>query len=309
MKRSIDTPFLWHIIAIVTVILWGSTFINTKVLLLHGLKPAEIFLFRFAVAWIGMGLFSHHRLFAKSWRDEILLLLSGITGGSLYFLTENTALQYTQTTNVSFIVCCAPLLAVVIALFIQYRGQHLQGKNAYVRRESLTPIIIGSCVALLGLFLVIFNGQYVLHLNPAGDLLALTAALSWAVYSILLSPIMQRYSNTFVARKVFFYGAITVLPVVLMEHWTFDPEAILRDHIVLYNLVYLSLVPSLVCFCLWNQAIRRIGAGKATNYIYLNPISTIVVSSIVLQETVSSLSIAGIILILSGIYLSNRSFQ
>ena len=84
-----ESNFIYHLVAFLTVCVWGTTFVSTKVLMINGLSPAQIFTLRFAVAYILMLAFSHKRLFANSWRDEGLMALLGITGGSLYFLSEN----------------------------------------------------------------------------------------------------------------------------------------------------------------------------------------------------------------------------
>ena len=165
---------VYHIIAIVTVLIWGGTFINSKILLQHGLEPHEIFVLRFLFAYICIWFISPHRLFGDSIKDELLFILLGITGGSLYFITENHAVQIDYVNNVSFIVCTAPLLTTLLAL-------------KFLKSVKATKnLILGVIAATLGVGLVVFNGHFVLKLNPLGDALALSAALCWAVYSILM---------------------------------------------------------------------------------------------------------------------------
>ena len=101
---------VWHLAAVLTMCVWGTTFISTKVLLLHGLTPAHIFLLRFAQAYVGILLVEHKRWLCRDWRDELHMLVLGVCGGSLYFLTENTALRHTLAGNVSLEVCMAPLI-------------------------------------------------------------------------------------------------------------------------------------------------------------------------------------------------------
>lgn len=79
---------LYHLLAFLTVGIWGVTFICTRVLLNHGFSPQEIFVLRFVVAYVGIWFFSPRRLWCDNWKDEALALLLGITGGSLYFVTE-----------------------------------------------------------------------------------------------------------------------------------------------------------------------------------------------------------------------------
>ena len=223
MKR-----FSGYIGALVVVCIWGSTFVSSKVLLDVGLRPADIFLVRFVIAYLCMLLISHKRLFADNWQDELVLFLLGIMGGSLYFLTENMALCYSYATNVSILVSTAPLLtALVCSLF--YPSERMKGWQ-----------VIGSIIAFVGVILVVLNGQLVLHLNPLGDMLALSAALAWAFYSLFMRRIMGRYSMDFITRKIFAYGIISILPYF----WLVEPfsmtEAMLAKPVVIVNLLFLS---------------------------------------------------------------------
>ena len=147
--------FRWgyHLMALVTAAIWGTTFVSTKVLIQNGLTPAEIFFYRFSLAYVVILLFSRGKLWSRSWRDEGWFALAGIFGGSLYFITENTALGITLASNVSLLVCTSPVLtALLSALFYHYP----------LRRRML----YGSLLALLGVALVVFNGSVLLKINP-----------------------------------------------------------------------------------------------------------------------------------------------
>ena len=122
------TEYKYHLAALFSVAVWGATFVSTKVLIANSLTPAEIFLLRFAMAYICIWPLSGRRLWASGWRDELTLSVAGITGGSLYFLTENMALEYAPASNVSLIVCTAPVwTAVVMSLF--YRGERMSRRQ------------------------------------------------------------------------------------------------------------------------------------------------------------------------------------
>lgn len=164
----------YHLIAILTVAIWGLTFIATKVLINHGLTPQEIFFYRFLIAYIGIWAISPKHLFADNLKDELWLVAGGVFGGSLYFFTENTALGITQASNVAFIICTAPLLTTILSLLF------------YKSEKATKGLIYGSLLALIGVGLVVFNGSVVLKLSPVGDLLTLLAALSWAFYSLVI---------------------------------------------------------------------------------------------------------------------------
>lgn len=196
----------YHLIAILTVVIWGLTFIATKVLINHGLTPQEIFFYRFLIAYIGIWAISPKRLFATSLKDELWLAAGGIFGGSLYFFTENTALGITQASNVSFIICTAPLLTTILSLLFYHKSE-----------KATKGLVGGSLLALVGVGLVVFNGSVVLKLSPVGDLLTLLAALSWAFYSLVIKRMTGHYPTVFITRKIFFYGVLTILPAFLLQ--------------------------------------------------------------------------------------------
>ena len=284
---------LYHLIAVVVALTWGCTFVNSKILILHGMSPEEIFTVRFIIAYLCIWIFTPRRLFADNLRDEARMALLGITGGSLYFVAENTAIGISYVNNVSFIVCTAPLATTLLAIAI-FRDVHATWK-----------IIAASILAVLGVGMVIFNGHFVLHLNPLGDALALCACLCWAVYSLLLRGVSQRYGAVFITRKVFFYGLLTMLPFFAVKPWTF-PIAKFTDTAVWGNLLFLGLVASYICFLLWSWVTKKIGALKTTNYVYLNPISTVIVSAIFHDEPMKPMSFIGSLLILAGVFVANR---
>lgn len=293
LRGHMKNKLAYHILAISIIAIWGVTLINTKFLILNGLNPQEIFLLRFILAYIGIWTFSPHKLFTDNWRDELTTLMLGVTGGSLYFWAENTAIQYSLVNNVAFIVCNAPLLTLFLGM-------------AFSKEIRATKnIVMGSLISLIGVALVIFNGSFILRLNPIGDFLALVAAGAWAVYSLLMRGLTNRYNVTFLTRKVFFYGILTILPAFLIKPWQFPLEN-LAEPVIWMNLFFLSIIAALICFVLWNIVIRELGALSSANYIYLSPVSTMIASAIFLQEPVTWISIAGSILILSGLFIVSK---
>lgn len=285
--------YTYHLIAILVVGIWGLTFISTKVLIGNGLSPQEIFFLRFLIAYLGIWFISPRKLFADNWKDELWLLLGGVTGGSLYFFTENTALEITLATNVAFIVCTAPLLTTILSLMI------------YKKEKATRGLVGGSVLALVGVALVVYNGQFVLKISPLGDLLTLLAAFSWAFYSLIMKKMANRYRTTFITRKIFFYGVLTILPAFLFRPWQFSLSGLLQPSVLL-NLLFLSLLASLICFVVWNMVLKQLGTVRASNYIYLNPLFTLVGSAILLNEQLTAMSLMGAMLILGGVYWAGR---
>lgn len=296
-----NKTILAHTLGIITVAIWGVTFINTRFAMSTGLHASELFVFRFAIAYACIWAYSlvrgrgKVRMWADSLREELIFILLGITGGSLYFVTENAAVGSTHVNNVAFIVCTAPLYTVILGKMFT-KSVKISGR-----------LIAGSVAAILGVGVVIFNGQFVLNLSPKGDLLALSAALCWAVYSLLIKKVSDgRYGAVFVTRKVFAYGLLTVLPFFLVEPWHVTRE-MLSAPAVWGNIIYLGFVASFICFVTWSWVIKEIGALKTTNYVYLNPVTTVAASALTLDEPMTALAFVGSALILIGIYLANTA--
>ncbi len=288
-----NQKLLWHLLAVGVVAVWGTTFVNTKILYNSGLTPSEIFFLRFLIAYVAIWFISPRKLFANSWRDEGTMLLLGITGGSLFFVAENSAVALTYVNNVSFITSTSPLVTVIIGI-------------VFVKSIKATwTLIVGSLIALVGVGLVIFNGSFILHLNPWGDLLALLTAVCWAVYTLLMKSVSERYSAVFITRKLFFYGLLTVLPMFLIDPWTVSLATLLTPKVA-FNLLLLGLVASFLCFALWTVVIERLGVMTASNYQYLNPITTVVASAIWLSEPMTAIAYIGSALILIGVIVSNK---
>ena len=295
-----EKTFLGHFLAFLTVAIWGSTFVFTKMLLRQGLSPAQIFTLRFIVAYLLLLAFElvsrrqSFRLFSASWRDELVMLLLGITGGSIYFLSENAAMLYTTATNTSLIVCSCPLFTLLLVAV------------AYRQSERFTRVqVVGSLLACLGMAVVVLNGRFVLHLSPVGDMLAFGACLCWAVYSLLMKSVTERYSVFFITRKVFFYGLLTILPYYIVIPGFPTMEVIFSSE-VLWNLLFLSVVASMICFLVWNWVIHQLGAVIATNWVYFNPITTIIFAWWLLHEQITLWFLLGSLLIIVGMILSDK---
>ncbi|WP_165021269.1 DMT family transporter [Dysgonomonas sp. ZJ279] len=291
---AIDRVFWYHFMAVITVCIWGVTFVSTKVLIGYGLSPIEIFFFRFVLAYICICFVSPRKLFANSFKDELWMVGAGLSGGSLYFITENTALGLTLASNVSLIICTTPILTAFLFYFVN--------KEEKLKRN----LLIGSFIALAGVALVVFNGRFNFEVNPLGDILTFVAALMWAFYCLILRRMNTKYSILFFTRKVFFYGVITSLPMFIISPLNFNLDILLKP-VVFSNLLFLGVVASMLCFIMWNNIVKRIGALRATNYLYIVPLVTMITSALVIDEQITIITLVGSCLILFGVYLVERS--
>lgn len=299
-KKSKYIKVIAHLCAFLTACAWGSSFLFTKVLMVKGeFSPVEMFVYRFSAAYILLLLFTFRKLFANNWRDELQLLLCGVCAGSLYYITENYALENTSTGNVSLLASVTPLFTAAIMTLV-FRVRIGMG------------VIIGSLVAFAGVACVIFSSGEGFAIKPKGDLLALSAALSWAIYTLAAKRLIPVYSGLFITRKLFFYGVITALPVLFIQHAASGEPYHLRllfdmaQPEYALNFLFLVLFCSLIAYLLWNQVLRILGPVTANNYLYLMPLVTMVAAYFVLGEKILPLGYVGCALIIGGLIIADK---
>ncbi len=288
-----------HLLAFFTVLIWGTTFISTKVLL-REFSPIEILFFRFTIAFLTLLIVYPHKLKITDRKHEWYFLASGLCGVTLYFLLENIALTYTLASNVGVIISVAPFFTAIFAhLFLDGEKLRLQ-------------FFLGFAAAIIGIFLISFNGSMVLRLNPLGDILTIFAAVVWAVYSVLIKKIGHFHYNTIqTTRRVFFYGLITIIPALFIFNFSLSLNSFTRfTHLPnLLNFLYLGLGASALCFVTWNFAVKVLGAVKTSAYIYLGPVVTIITSAVVLHERITWITLAGTALTLLGLFISENKLS
>ncbi len=151
----------------------------------------------------------------------------------------------------AFLVCSAPLFTAIFTLIFSRFGKSRYARGLEKVRLGW-PLVGGTVLALLGMALMVFDGKKV-QLSAAGDLLAIGAALCWAVYSL-----------------------------------------------------FMGLIASLVCFLVWNLVIDKLGNVTSTNYVYLNPIFTLLSAMALLGERMTLLAAVGSVLILVGVIWAGR---
>lgn len=294
MMRTDNRPgIMVYVIAFAIVVIWGCTFVQTKLLINSGLCPEEIFFYRFVLAYLLMLPLSGKKLMLDGWKDELIAISLGLTGGSLYFVTENYALAFGYCSNVALIVCLTPLITTLIVGCL-YPSERI-GRSG----------VVGSVVALVGMALVVFNGNFILKLSPLGDLLAFAACICWALYSLAIKRLQGKYSNMLITRKVFGYGLLTMMPWLLFRG--VNAEVLITGGTIVWgNLLFLGCVASMLCFLGWNWCLGKLGTVRATNLLYLNPVVAIITSALVLGENVTWIAICGAVLILIGLVCIDR---
>lgn len=282
-----------HLAALITILIWGTTFLSTKVLLAV-LQPVEILFFRFLLGLLALLLACPRRLKGTTRRQELTFAGAGLCGVCLYYLLENVALTYTLASNVGVILSVAPFFTALLS------------HRSADRAGLLGPgFVAGFGVAMAGIVLLSVSDSAV-RINPAGDLLALLAAFVWACYSLLSRKIgSYGYPVLLTTRRVFCYGLLFLLPALPLSGFRWDLER-LAEPVYGLNLLFLGLGASALCFVTWNVAVERLGAVRTSLYIYLVPVITVAASALILGEPVTGRTVAGTALTLAGLLLSEH---
>lgn len=282
-----------HISALFTVVVWGITFISTKVLL-NGFKPVEILFYRFIMALVFLFILCPRILTIKEKKREVLFVGAGICGVTLYYLLENIALTYTMASNVAVIVSTVPFFTGIVSRIFLKESEKLS-----------INFFIGFILAIAGIFLISFNGSEV-QINPTGDILALLASIVWSMYSVITKKISGYGYNTIqVTRRIFIYALLFMLPLLPLFDFKFDLSPFVNKA-YLVNILFLGILASAVCFVTWNYAVKILGAVKTSVYIYVQPIVTIVAAYIILGERFTPLALVGTVFTLAGLVISER---
>ena len=258
MQSTRNNMALWHALAIGTVAFWGTSFVSTKVLLNHGFTAVQVFTLRFIATYLLLLAISHRQFRCKEWKHELTLFICGLTGCTLYFWAENTALSLSPSSNVSLIVCTNPLL-IMISGGLLYKSERL-GKRQ----------ILGCLITFVGMVLVVLNGKFILKLSPIGDFLAFTSAMMWTAYSLVVRRLNGVYSTLFITRKMFFYGALTSIPALFVEAGGNTAKALdipwqnFTEPVVALNFLCLTVFSSLFGYIIWNKVLKQLGTVLAT---------------------------------------------
>lgn len=280
-----------HFAALFTILIWGLTFISTKILLVD-FKPVEILIIRFVLGFAALWFICPKRLGKLPLKTEMLFILAGFFGICLYYLLENISLIYTMASNCGVIMSFAPFITAILSkIFI--KSKEKSGINFF----------LGFIVAITGIVLICFNGAK-FKLNPLGDILALGAAFVWGGYSIVSKKISTlNYPLIPVVRRTFLYGIMFMMPAAFI--FKFNPDfSLLKNPVYIFNILFLGLGASAACFVSWNYAFSALGIVKTSVYIYLIPVITVLASVLILKEPFTFFTLTGTVLTISGLFIS-----
>ncbi len=221
-------------------------------------------------------------------RDVPRVVLAGATGIFLNQLTFNYALDYTAAANVALILGAAPAFTAAFAVALGH--------------ERVRPVHwLALGVSLAGVALVVQGGSGLEGFSLKGDLLAIGAALSWAAYSVMLRPLFGRYSAMRLSTLMILVGAVLMAPfaAVQLASQNFADIGALRWAALGYSTVF----PLVVTNVLYFAALRRVGAARATLFMYLQPFLGALFAALLLGEAIGGIQIVGGVFIVGGVAL------
>lgn len=277
-----------HIMAALCVAIWGSTYVVSKHLM-DFVTPLQLMTMRFGISMVLLWILCPKWHF--SWKEEGWFLLMGLFANTIYFIAENTALTMTNASDVSIIVSSSPLIiAVLLMVFAKDRLSKVQ--------------TAGYILAFVGVVLVILNGSMVLEMNPMGYMLALCAAVCWAIYALLLRRFDGDKNGLLISRKILTYGFFTSLPIMLWEGAPFQTDMLLQPGSIA-AILFLGTVASGLCYIMWNTSAEKLSVITTSLYMDAMPMVTLVVAFIFTNEAITLMAVAGIVLVILGFSMGN----
>ena len=281
---------LGHIAALVTMFVWGATFVSTKVLLEY-LTPFQILLCRTVLGFLALCLVRPHILHLEKPSHELLVAGAGLTGTFGYYLAENTALQFADASFVSIAVSTAPLFTALLSFIV------LREKGLGLR------FVVGFVLAISGIALISLQ-EGPAHASTLGVALCLVGALTWGVYSIIVKRLSDLgYETIAVTKRIFAWGLFYMVVIHLATGAQLPLDALAKP-IVWGNLAFLGLLASAGCFVTWGYSVKHLGPTLASAYIYLQAPITVIWAVLLLGEPLNAVIVAGFVLVIAGLALS-----
>lgn len=284
---------------LVCAIVWGWTFVATKVCLNY-VTPIELVGLRFLVGLPALYMVVvAKRLKFEFTRKERGSLAIGSAIITLHFFIQITGLKYTSATNTGWIIAITPLVMALLAFLIL--------------KEKLPKRALGGvAIATIGLLVLISRGQsttlgWLGWLGSIGDWLILASAHTWALYTISIRNVVRVRPPLTVTLAVMLPSGILVLAYMLLtSDWSRFIEMPLDG---LLALGFLGLFGMALAHWFWQEGVARIGASRAGIFLYIEPLATTAIAVPYLGEQFGLWTAAGGMMVLAGVFVAHKAKQ
>lgn len=282
--------------AIIAVVIWGATFVATKVAL-RDIQPDTVVFLRFAmgVAILAVGVSLRRQWMALNARDGLSLAGLGFLGISFHQWLQSTGMLTSAASTTAWIVTTSPVFIVILGWIV------LKEKAGWLQ-------IMGTVMAAAGVILVVSKGESQLsnigQIGTMGDLLILISAINWAVFSVLSRRFLKRMPASLMMFYVMFFGFCFSSLFFLVKTGPGDIANLTSGG--WWAILVLGVLGSGLAYIAWYDALQNLSAAESGVFLYIEPLVTMIVSMIVLGEPVTWASILGGATILFGVWLVNR---
>jgi drug/metabolite transporter (DMT)-like permease len=286
-------PELADLMLVATVTLWALNFTVTKYVISHGFQPIAYSCLRFGGAGLVFGAitWARERSFAIARRDLMLLASAALIGIFLNQLAFSYAIKLTTATTVALLFGTLPVLTGIFAYAL--------GIDRLGSRFWFAAVLSFGGAALVA----VGSGGGLSH-QLWGDLLGFLASVTWAWYSVAVSPLLKRYSTLRISSLAFAMGTLPLFVVGSQQLVTQDYGF---GALIWLSLAFAVFGPLVLANLLWFSAIRRVGPSRASIFANLQPFLAAIFSVLILSESMTRIQIAGGLLIAGGILLSRGS--
>lgn len=271
-------------------VMWGLSFVGSKIAMSAGLQPFSLVMLRFLAASVflfPLALLTKTSL-KISLRDVPWLFLIAMSGTTVYFFFELNGLKQTSAATASLIIALIPVFTMLSELVF--------------RRQKPTVLQwIGTAVSLIGVWLVVGNSAEGNTLS--GLLLMLCACICWVIYGEATDHLLKRLPTLTITCWQSLFSLLTLIPLCFTEN---VPWQSVTAEAWIAACVFLGLICSGICYILYNYSIAIISTGRTAIFLNLNPIAGVIGSVIILHESFTLIQAAGGLLILFSLFLVNR---
>jgi drug/metabolite transporter (DMT)-like permease len=282
--------------AFFAVVVWGASFVATK-LALRYTNPAAVVWLRFTMGVVILGLaVMKGRLFElPDKKDWLYFALLGFLGITFHQWLQSTGLLTSQATTTSWIVASTPIFMALLGWLV------LAEKPLWLQ---LLGILLSTC----GVLLVVSHGHLADlasgRFGTPGDFLILLSSLNWAVFSILSRRGLKKYPATLMMFYVMVFGWLFSSIWFLVNGGQVHMSAIPWDGWA--GIAFLGIFCSGFAYIFWYGALKALPVAQTGAFLYLEPLVTVLVAAVILQEQVTLAAFLGGVLILVGVWLVNR---
>jgi len=298
MEQKLRPAVYIYIAAVTAMLFWGMSFIWTSIVF-ESYSPITTIFLRLLLSSVFLFLFmAITGRFQKIRREHTLLIIvSALFNPFFYFIGENYGLKYSTATISAVIIATIPLVTPVAAWLM------IKEKVSWVN-------IAGILISFSGILLMVFKPDLSLATQPRGILMLFFAVFSAVIYSILLRRLTQYYRAVSIVAWQNLIGTMMFLPLFLIMDISEFLEVVPSGRLIT-ALLSLAILASSMAFILFTISIKHLGVSRANVYGNLIPVFTAVASYYVLQESFTSRKISGIILVITGVIITQikRKYQ